>query len=114
MPKYKLLNGSHSYGGVTYYKNDPLEVSEEHAERFGGKERFQLITEGKAQKTTDPNEDLVKEIGVLLEMNVPDIEKELETVNDRSVLDLIQKEENKNKQRAGVLNAIKARKDKIA
>lgn len=107
MPKYKLLFGSHSYNGVTYHKGDEIEVSKEHAERFGDKERF-----GPASgSTVTTEEDLT--IPDLLAKSVPEIEAQLADVNDVATLDAVKKEENKGEKRVGVFNAIEARRKVI-
>lgn len=104
MPKYKLLFGSHSYGGRTYVKGDDIEVSKEHMERFGGKERF-----GPASgSTSTAEEDLT--IPDLLAKSIPEIEAQLADVNDVATLDAVKKEENKGEKRVGVFNAIEARR----
>lgn len=102
MHKYKLLFGSHSYGGRTYVKGDDIEVSKEHMERFGGKERF-----GSASSST-AEEDLT--ITDLLAKSIPEIEAQLADVNDVATLDAVKKEENKGEKRVGVFNAIEARR----
>lgn len=104
MPKYKLLTGSHSYNGVTYYKGDEIEVSKEHAERFGGKERFGPVS----GSTATAEEDLT--ITDLLAKSVPKIEEELAEVNDIATLDAVKAEENKGEKRVGVFNAVEARR----
>lgn len=108
MPKYKLLFGSHSYNGITYQKGDEIEVSKEHAERFGGKERFGPASGG---STTTAEEDLT--ITDLLAKSIPEIEIQLADVNDIATLDAVKKEENKGEKRVGVFNAIEARRKVI-
>ncbi len=108
MPKYKLKFGSHSYKGVTYHKNDEIEITEEHMQRFGGEEQFALVI----AKAKEKDDDEITITDLLLK-SIPEIEAQLATVNDNAALDAVQVEEKAGKQRAGVFTAIEARRKEL-
>lgn len=140
MPRYKLLNGTHTVNGIVFEKGDEIDVSEEHVSRFGGERRFSLIApvmpvpsndhipppeDGKEKKDNisasqaraamAASESVEEEITIadLLLKSLSDIKTQLATVNDTETIDVVLAEEKNGKHRADVLKVIEARRKAI-
>lgn len=115
---YKLLTGSLTTHGKTYRAGYPGQnviddgiLTNNELELLKGR----LEKESEPIKSTNQSKPTSDDITVeeLLSKNIPEIEAEIATIIDVSLLDSIQQEEIKGKGRAGVFKAVEARKGEL-
>lgn len=122
--RYKLLTGTHTHNGNIYRAwivgENELDLTEEQARALG--ERVQEVSVQEVGKVGDKagsagDAGEVKEVNTTLPVDlsksIPEIEKDLQKVDDTKTLDAVLAAEKKDRDRAGVEKAINTRREEL-